>query len=490
MLSKKILAPKFISDYDDKLLKKHPETWSTRIIPALYYSVLAIIVLAAICFVAPNDLRSRNNIWNWIPFTIIISLVGLILWIIYLLRFNVFKRFGITSGGNRLKVFVLYFIIVGLIVSINFIPLTIQTIRANNAYTKEELINDADSLNLKISLLENKLLDTVWVRGLVIKVPDDELLRSYESDTIAISRKDSSGFEYEKKSSDSIIAMNDTSFYQLTAPDYTFIDLDSDVYENYSDEPYKGHKALSNKQLFYLVQQKKHTINTSTLYNDIQNLKQKYYYYQDYYYNDYGIDSEEVSKRDIYSRYEIPSLNRSFDNIIEKKTDAIQAVPYLFRTWLYASIFLTLLVFIFRHSTAKTFFLSLLAIVLLMLLTGLTMALSYSNNEGEQVLVMMLLYFVTFAIVSLTVFSSKRKNVFTGISINIFTLSVYFVPMIIAGIIIKSQSRKYYYDYNQDYLKYNYLMYWAEYVGAALLLILIPTLIHKMYKRWYALPEA
>ena len=103
---------------------------------------------------------------------------------------------------------------------------------------------------------------------------------------------------------------------------------------------------------------------------------------------------------------------------------------------------------------------------------------------------MMLLYFVTFTIVSLTVFSSKRRNVFTGISINIFTLSVYFIPMIIAGIIIENRSRKYRYSIDYKYESYQYLMYWAEYVGAALLLILIPTLIHKMYKRWYALPEA
>ncbi|MBK8087281.1 MAG: hypothetical protein IPK31_04630 [Chitinophagaceae bacterium] len=123
MKPKRPLAPTFLNKLDDYLLLNKPVTWTARTHLAAYYSLLFVLVLTLLCFIVPDDVRSDSSVFIWTTLTGILSVLGFIVWCIYLLRFNVFKRFGAAHPFDGLKPFLLYFIAIGLMVLPGYIPL-------------------------------------------------------------------------------------------------------------------------------------------------------------------------------------------------------------------------------------------------------------------------------------------------------------------------------------------------------------------------------
>src|SRR4026209_1958177 len=140
-------TPSFIKRLDQYLLKNFPVTWSSRIHATSIYGLGFALLLAIISFIVPNDPRNESVIHYWITLVSILSLLALIFWLIYLLRFNVFKRYGEWKSMDTLKTFILYFIIIMIIVSWAFIPPVVESIRANAAYNSEELVKDINDMN-------------------------------------------------------------------------------------------------------------------------------------------------------------------------------------------------------------------------------------------------------------------------------------------------------------------------------------------------------
>ena len=145
----------FIKKIDQYLLKNFPVTWSSRIHTAGIYGIGFSLLAAFLSFIVPNDPRNNTTIYYWIVLLAILSLLGFIFWMIYLLRFNVFKRFGKWSSMDTLKSFIFYFIITLIIISWSFIPPVIESVRANMKYTSEELATDINTMNIKICQLNS-----------------------------------------------------------------------------------------------------------------------------------------------------------------------------------------------------------------------------------------------------------------------------------------------------------------------------------------------
>src|SRR5687767_10586332 len=150
---KRPLVPRWLKTAEQKLLLNKPGIWSTRIHLVLYYGVLFILVLAALCFFEPWDVRSQSTTELWIGFVSIISGIGLIVWLIYLLRFNVFKKYGIIHPLYGLITFVLYFIATGIIVLFTYVHPVVESVRANRAFGNEEIVQDMNAMNIKIGQL-------------------------------------------------------------------------------------------------------------------------------------------------------------------------------------------------------------------------------------------------------------------------------------------------------------------------------------------------
>src|ERR1700712_252087 len=150
MKNKRPLAPGFINRLDEYLLKNKPDTWSARTHLVVYYGLLFIVVLTILCFIVPDDPRKSSNVYVWGFLTGVLSFIGFIVWLIYLLRFNVFKRFGIVSAGDKLKTFILYFVSVGIMVGAVYVPTFVEKVRATAAYPDKEIVQDINNMNLAI----------------------------------------------------------------------------------------------------------------------------------------------------------------------------------------------------------------------------------------------------------------------------------------------------------------------------------------------------
>ena len=133
-MNKRPLLIRPLKKLDDYLLIHKPEIWSARTHLVKWYSILFMIVLAALCFINYNNARLSTNVGIWVGFVVVIAILALVIWIIYLLRFNVFKRYGIIKPIGRLTTFLLYFVAAGFIVGYSFIPLIVETLRAQHDY--------------------------------------------------------------------------------------------------------------------------------------------------------------------------------------------------------------------------------------------------------------------------------------------------------------------------------------------------------------------
>src|SRR5690606_6447207 len=105
-------------------------------------------------------------------------------------------------------------------------------------------------------------------------------------------------------------------------------------------------------------------------------------YYQDYsYYTEDAVSHNYVQQ--IQKKYNLGDVSESLRNIIQRKYRwAPDRLTNYLRILYYFALSISLLVFIFRHTTTRTFFLSLLTGVLLTLFTALLMAFSGFQETG------------------------------------------------------------------------------------------------------------
>ena len=162
-------------------------------------------------------------------------------------------------------------------------------------------------------------------------------------------------------------------------------------------------------------------------------------------------------------------------------------------------MFLSLCIFVFRHSTIRTFFLSILAAILIAILSGVVMALF--NFRESAILLTMIVYFIFFLVFAITTIGRKVRSVFTGIALNLAVILTPFFPLMCVGTYYEHYEHRYYdYDYyaygvydpyyvpidrSQELLHYQL----AEIFGFVILLILIETAYKWMFRKWYASPE-
>jgi len=141
-MNKRPLVPSFLQKIDEQLLRDKPGTWSARTHLVIWFSILFSLALAVFCYLAFFDAKQYFSISGWVTFVGLIVFIGFVFWLIFLLRFNVFKRYGNWFAWDGLKNFALYFISIGAMVAVCFIPSAIQTYRANQQFGNEEIVND------------------------------------------------------------------------------------------------------------------------------------------------------------------------------------------------------------------------------------------------------------------------------------------------------------------------------------------------------------
>ena len=496
MNSSRPLVPSFIRNIDRRLLLSKPSVWSARTHLILWFGFLFAAVLAFFCMLLFSDVKQDSNIFIITGFVIMLSLIGFIFWLVFLLRFNVFKRYGNPVRADGLKTFLLFFINILVIVSVPFIPAAVETFMANRQFGDMELVKDVNELNIDANLLEYSRIpkdwkadtfdlvketyslegkDTVWNNDM----PQDT---GYHPNRSFIAARE---FRYKTNGADSLRKINDSLFVILEVPDYTYMHP-YNLRENFSES------VLSSKEIYYKVIRNYTVPDKNALLKRMTELKTKYYvpYYG---YESYDVTGHASDSYDQYisAKYSLGAISGTINVIADKKYRWDNEWQFLYRFMFYFTLVLTMLVFIFRHSTVKTFFLSLLVGVLLAVITGLF---ATAGNMGETgFYVLMLFYFFVFALASILTRNSKTRNLFSGISINFFLFGLPFIPLVICLLYYEIQMRSALYFTGDDSLKNfqhrYYIYFYAELLGFALLLILLEPVFKKLYRAWYAAPE-
>ncbi|WP_133054578.1 hypothetical protein [Niastella populi] len=485
--------PGFLKRADQKLLLNKPGIWSTRAHLVVYYGILFLFVLTVICFLEPNDPRDYSTMEAWIGFVSIVSGIGFIVWMIYLLRFNVFKKYGIIHPLHGLVTFFLYFMASGILVSFPYVHPIVESVRANNTYTDEEIIRDVNNINIKIFQVEYDKLKEPWqyhriqlVASVKKEVKDenevDDPVTSY---IINDYRYDSSDFYTKINEADSIVKVKDSVYLVYNTPDYSF--LSPYLYWSKANDD-----LLSAFEIFKKVNGHPPTpAERETITRELDVLLKKYYYkHSRYYYNDETITGNELPLEMIRKKYRLGKIDNSISHIMMKKSRWRGNDKYAFmRVFYYVTLGITLLIFIFRHSSIRTFWLSVLTGVLLTIITA--MILGFSRADAIHFLSFMIVYVLLFFFGSLAVWKAKRRMAITGICINLFVFIVTAFPLLVYGWCY--EYKKYQLDHDGWVYKnlYNFEEYviYAEVGGAVILLLLLATYISKVYRHWFALPE-
>ena len=499
MNNKRLLVPTFLQKLDDKLLRSKPVTWAARTHLVIYFSVLFAAVLAAFCFLVFFDARQYSNLSGWITFVGLIAFIGFVFWLIFLLRFNVFKRHGNWFRWDGLKSFALYFVSIGLMVAVCFIPSAVETFRANQQFGNDEIVNDINELNTSACRLEYAILPKDWDADTCKVVNEKNTFDNSVSvqtdtynDTIVYTNRvayriiDTAELRSRLANTDSVIKMNDTMYVFFECPRYVFV-------SSYKADDYTSKKIMRAKDIYYAVVKNYQKPDRKVLLDKMQALKLKYAANSRYSYYD---DNDTYDVNDTYDKkieksYSLRRINNGIDNAVQKKYAWLNEWDVYLRIFFYVTFVLTLLVFIFRHTTVKTFFLSLLAAVILFIITGLMMLVSYNGSE-VGILSFMIIYYVLFAILALSIFGSTVRKAIQGIGLNLFLFMTPFVPLIFVALNASMNIRRYdepvyiaepKVDHTQLYILI------AEIAGPLLLLILIEPLFRKLYRKWYAAPE-
>lgn len=505
MTNKRPFAPTILQKLDNYLLQNKPEIWSARTHLVMYYGFLLMALLTGICFIIPDDARSRSNIGCWAIFIVVICIIALIGWLIFLLRFNVFKRFGNITAIGRLTTFLLYFIAIGTIVALAFVQPTVECIRANKAYSDQEIITDVNTINLNIAKIEFDSIHKNW-RFDTVTIVAQKNYQSYTNKHDNVEVDDATAatdtsiihtpithqpfeeltaeeFKTKEERGDSIIKINDSMYQAFKTPDLQ-------VFKVYQAGKKVQNKFLNSLTIFNIATKEHAVANKKLLKQQIVTLTKKYNYgdrtvtYSDNYNSNY------LSFADRYYRaYELERANNSINNIADRK--AIwdkENIPLLFRLFFYFTFTITLLVFLFRHTTTKVFFLSLLTGFVILVFNSLLSA--FIRYKEASSLLWLLIFFFVFATIASFVVKNKKRNVITGISINLFVLMVAYIPTLALtyyqSILF---SGNYYNNNNELYMQIRSYYVYAEVLGVVMLLILMPTYIHFLYRKWYALPQ-
>lgn len=507
MKSKRILAPAFLHKLDHWLLIHKPAIWSARTHLVWWYGLLFLGVLTGIGFMAPNDPRNDSSVEVFGTLLSMVSIIGLVFWLIFMLRFNVFKRFGLQSKKEGITSFLLYFLAAFLLCFLPFSPSLIETYRANRTYTDKEVINDVNTVNRSIAKLWHSKLQEPWqvskyrlarydsANNLI--GPNEEVDVSEPVDTMPIKHfnqepepekwtvLDSASFYGNMRMADSVVMINDSAFKSYRCPDYEF--LNPWALNNTDREI----PLLRSRDLFNEIISQPAPTDTVAISKDLYKLIDKYtlgknfkYYYESNITN--GVDTPTYVR--IKMTYRLEAVDDSINNILLRMHRWDESGTQIFlRMMIYFAFCIALLLFMFRYSSARTFFLTLLSTVLLLIFTLLLAA--TSGNSASGTLTILLLYYVAAFVLALSINSASTRTTAAGIGLNIFTGITSFLPMIIYGLIYDVVSDMKNYEETHWYANSETYFFYSEIAGVVLFLLLLQLFIKQSYRKWIALPD-
>ncbi len=539
------LVPGFLQRLDNYLLKNKPAVWSSRIHKMLFFTGILNIFFFILLLFINNDPRVKSSEVTWIILLSIIIIITIVVFCIYLFRFNVMKRFGEWSSKDSLLSFIFYFVIFFFIYSLGFLPSITEYLQANTKYNYKELADDQNQYTKAIALLHKDSLDfSVSVNDTIVLITDTAYYTkrsryqnttdyNYEDVTTAVEvatitsdeaspatvkrrelyYKDSSEYNTLLEETDSLVVLSDTSFIRYTLPKFNFLSEYQTGRQNNMEHQYKNvdpeneesydHTLWSDLEIYHELMKDFNKNNTSQYNAIIQKIQYKYLLAEDiseFSPNNYRlfIMKRSYSYNNSYfsylqNKYYCNEIDNNISNILHRKAQwEPSECSFKMSIWYYLSIISAIFLWLFRNNTKKSFFLSFLIAGLLLLVSSIFVIIMDFKELGIYVLI--LFYFLFFLGVSLNISKLRIQRVLPAIATNFIVSVTLFIPLYLVYFIfyLKEEAlinRNNYYALQEIYHNRMAYMAYVEYVGLALLLVMIYFVYSKLYKKWIALPD-
>lgn len=529
-----------------KTLKCFPDYFSFRWPWVLFFGIAVHILIAVVSVLSGWDVRYRSQYEIWSSFIFIVAILALVFYLIYILRFNIFKRFGKLSSWHFSGGFLMYFLSMAMVISWFFTPAMVDTIMTRSRYKAEIVAQDINKINSLVTQIEYDSIPHYWTRDIVnlhktndenyayyngyedriagaklyqeIAINEDANMYSearydesslngslYQDDARRIfyigdiENLDSTRF-FSEQMDDSIVKINDTSFYRFKCPNYHFVDAPEDFFD------FSEIKELSNKEIFLRHIATKKVNDVANVKKELETIIAKYkrvivpnsyeYYTKADMEKQYRLVNYFQSISDDYN---LGNVSSSLGNICEKyyqwQKDLSSMFCYLVY---YFGLILALGLFIFRHNHIREFFTTILFGTLLTIATTIFFVV-FGIRDGQAILVILLIYFSIFIVITLINFKSKIYSKMGVLSQNISLLILPFVPLMITGIYYAQKAKAFRIKYNgsdiystlyeKEFAFEDTAILLSQFAGALLLLIAIHFLYAKFYRRTFALPK-
>jgi hypothetical protein len=492
------LIPNFLQHYNQKLLKNKPILYSSRAHWVAYFGSIAAAVISFFCYVVTPNIKDSTNIFYSMGILVMLCIVGVVAWLIYLLRFNVFKKYAFVNKVAMVQTFVLYFFSFCIIIALMFIPAVIESCKTNYTLSKKQVTDNVNTLNKSLAIVHFTNIPKQWKADTLLVVNEnDERIKAdentYKQDEPIIDKTtvvninkweiiSTKAFEHEKTIADSILKLNDSVYIKLQAPNLLFISANEFRSKN-------KYPVLTNKEIYYYAQQHQNNSAIQKANQQIANIIEAYYFKSNDYNNFYDYEESKPIESNLYAyvqkKYKLYPIQKSINNIVEKQYRFSNENLFVYiRLLLYPALICALILFAFRSNLVKTFFITWLVNILLFIAIILLLSLLNSNINASAVT---LFVWLIFALIAYTVFNSQKQKHIHGIAINNTMVLLPFVPTLIVAGIVEIQEKSINYTYTESLLyKYGFV---AEIVGLILLLIALPTILFKLYTCWYALAD-
>lgn len=467
---------KFIHNIQRRLLLNHPILWSSRAVPTLIISGavnLFLFILFYLFYTATSPYYISDSIFIWSSFLILCSIISIIIYLIFLLRFNHFKQFGILKWTDFSYQFLLYLITLGSIIAWPFMPLLGSHFAVSIRFDESDMEADVREAYFLANQIEYTK-STAPYKMVDIRIG----YSSEQTDNINHIVLVESESEIEKNIYERLEKTSDSTFVGYERVNLT---CSGNVYgvwniSDFSDELYESlpeHKVD--------IEQKKQRLN-EIFDKYISNYNGSIYTAED---EDQAYIYNNEYETSACARYKLYDLNNSVNNISYSMISESDSRE-ISRVWFYFSLFASILLIIFRYMTPRTFLWTILFTFLLFVFTVIMAAVGGVREGG--ILSLMLFYYIVFFGVSISIFFSKSRNVFQGIALNLSYFCLFLVPLVCVAVYFKSHYD--YYDmYYWDYASRGFAYLWAEIIGVSLVVISSLFFHSRLFYKWYSLPE-
>jgi hypothetical protein len=472
--------PNFIKRFDHYLLTHFPIVWQSRIHYVLYSVIITNIIFGGLAMLMPVNFDSLRDLDQWVWLFFIVSISYLVVWMIHVGRFNLFKQFGKRPIGDEYLNFFLNFISILLIASTMFSFPYFYVLKVKNLVSNYELAQDINTLNLGAPFFPRNYYQ--------YKTKGEE--EDGEQKMFLYNYNNFREFGYEEflnklENKRFVENWNGEAFEESIE-----VPIDNGKSLKKADTCKQGDskyglncESFTRKQF----QQKKSRAEQLELIQNFLNVAKKYEIVEDssaaYFLGRFNANYDYKYYPDsIYYGASRTNqfLNDKINSIIRNKTRTpfYAEAGFLHFMW-YLLFYLTLFFMIYRNVSRRHFVLTFVSGIVIMVVSAIFIGLGGHFNQ-ESIFGLYFTIYLGLAIGAFLLFASRSQTWFQAVCLNLFILATPFMPV--------------FYYQTHDHSYYDYQSEWHpifnfEIAGFVIFFLLLQLVYKKLYSINWSLPE-